>query len=130
MAWQDRAACKGKHLDLWHPPLNGERGGHTPEDYTDVAKIVCDFCPVRRDCELEGYTMDDTIGFLKSGSVWGGMTSEERMNGVFVQSERTMDPRYLDKVIPAHTPDTPVDIRQVWKQVRQYSYRRDDLLPE
>lgn len=54
--WMDAAACRGHDPELWHSNDTTER---------DLARAVCDRCPVRRECG----DYADSIG---AEGVWGG----------------------------------------------------------
>lgn len=54
--WMDRAACRGHDPELWFSNDATDR---------DLARAVCDRCPVRRDCGQHA----DSIG---AEGVWGG----------------------------------------------------------
>lgn len=66
MTWRDKALCKGKHIDLWYPPLEADN----QEEYYAVAREVCHACPVWRKCLNDG--MSEQWG------MWGGLTPLER----------------------------------------------------
>lgn len=66
MPWRDYASCKGKHIDLWFPPLEAEN----QEEYYAVAREVCSVCPVWKECLNDG--VKETWG------MWGGLTPLER----------------------------------------------------
>lgn len=66
MTWRDEALCKGKHIDLWYPPLDASN----QDEYYAVAREVCHACPVWRKCLNDG--MNEQWG------MWGGLTPLER----------------------------------------------------
>lgn len=111
----DEALCRGKHEDIWFPPLSGERS-ESEDKYYDIAKMVCEHCPVQDKCLNLGW--DEEYG------VWGGTTPKERRDGAIVkQSEYRLIPRYLDKV-PEHSPDIKLDIVALKTHLKRYSDRR------
>lgn len=66
MDWLDSALCKGKHSDIWFPPL--EATNHNA--YYKVGKALCHTCPVWKDC------LD--YGKEEQWGLWGGLTPQER----------------------------------------------------
>lgn len=116
MDWLDEALCKGKHSDLWFPPLSGERS--EPEDrYFTIAKMVCEHCPVIRECR--------ELGKDEDWGVWGMTTPQERQRGQRPSyPEYKLIPRYIDKV-PAHDPNVQVDVVELLSTLKRYSDRRE-----
>ena len=70
MDWLQDAACRGKHPDIWYPPMDSP----TPSDYYTVGKLVCANCAVWEECMNFG--ADETWG------MWGGLTPQERRGTV------------------------------------------------
>ena len=68
--WRDRAACLGKDPRIFFP-VSDLRGRRNAAKDAAVAAIhvICDPCPVKDECELEG------VG--KPG-FWGGKGTDER----------------------------------------------------
>ena len=64
--WRSDALCKGKHIDLWYPPLDTD----VPENYYTISRAVCRQCPVWSEC------LDD--GTDERWGMWGGLTPQER----------------------------------------------------
>lgn len=64
--WRPQALCKGKHQDLWYPPLESE----TPEQYYSIAREVCKACPVWEDCQEDSWA--------EKWGMWAGLTPKER----------------------------------------------------
>jgi WhiB family redox-sensing transcriptional regulator len=64
-AWLDRAACRGVHPDVFHPPHPS-----TAVKAVQYAKSICAGCPVKADC-LEHF-LDQPVG------IYGGTTPNER----------------------------------------------------
>lgn len=113
MDWLADAACKGKHQDLWYPPMSAkERGGNTVAAYTDIAKMVCAFCPVQAECR--------DLGSEETWGVWGGVAANERKDGTYTPPSRTLSPRFLH-VIPDHAPDVRIDIKELTAKVKRYA---------
>lgn len=67
-AWRERAACKGKPVDWWLPPVTAS--GHAVR-YPPEAVALCDACPVREQC-LDFAIAHDELGY------WGGTGERER----------------------------------------------------
>lgn len=65
--WQDRAACRG-HGELFFGP-EGERLADR-QAREAAAVTLCEFCPVRRECEV--------AGMAQEYGTWGGLTEAER----------------------------------------------------
>lgn len=64
--WYGKAKCKGKHMDIWYPPMDA----NNPSQYYSVGKAICDRCPVWDMCLEQG--MKEVWG------MWGGLTPQER----------------------------------------------------
>ena len=115
MDWRDHGLCRGKHLDIWYPPHKEDRTA--PEShYNEIAKMVCERCPVRDDCLSEGY--------FEEHGVWGGWTHKERRNDEFRPSKRTLPPVHVSSLIPSHRSDKRLDIAPLREQLKKYTERR------
>lgn len=69
--WRDRAACKGKPINLFYKDDN-----LTEEEYQPLkaqAKLICHTCPVRQEC------LDAGLRNAEYG-IWGGLDKSERHN--------------------------------------------------
>lgn len=110
MDWTSKAACKGKHIELWYPPLE-EQGHHR---YYDIAKWVCEHCPVRARCLEEGQT--------EEFGCWGGQTPKERRKGVFRLPRKYLPVEHLN-LIP-NASETPLDIEYLRITLSQCAKRR------
>ena len=64
--WMSAAACMGEPLEIFYPDTESD---------ADLAKAICEVCPVRIDC-LD-YALANFRGATDSG-VWGGTTERER----------------------------------------------------
>lgn len=64
--WRKESLCKNRHIDLWYPPLDTD----VPENYYQIARLVCRQCPVWKEC------LDD--GVEERWGMWGGLTPQER----------------------------------------------------
>jgi WhiB family transcriptional regulator, redox-sensing transcriptional regulator len=62
-AWADIAACKGLDPSIFYPATDEE---------AEVAKSVCDTCPVQEVC------LEHAIECREHNGVWGGATERER----------------------------------------------------
>lgn len=76
--WLNEALCRNKHIDFWFPPIDAPNASA----YYDVARQVCERCPVWKDC-LD-YGREETFG------MWGGLTPMERR--VFTGGRGTIPP--------------------------------------
>ena len=115
-SWEDEALCKNKHHDIWFPPLPGERT-QTEATYYEVAKMVCEQCPVQEECLYRGE--DEEYG------VWGGKTPRERRRQEKSwKSQFVLIPRYITRV-PDHTPGVPLDIQATMVTLKRYADRRE-----
>jgi hypothetical protein len=103
-----------KHFDLLFPPFSDERD--VPErEYYDMAKLLCEHCPVREQCDREGEGEDFGL--------WGGRTPQERRAGIpFTPPPYVIAPRYFSK-IPDHAPGR-LDIKAAWSEVKRYADKR------
>ena len=110
MEWQDNALCKGKHIDIWYPPL--DELGHNR--YYDVAKWVCEHCPVRLKCIKEG--KNEEYG------CWGGQTPKERRRGVERPARKYLPPEHLSMIPKASS--TPLDIDYLRITLSKHTKRR------
>lgn len=63
--WMDEAACKGRALTEFFPPVGGSAAG----------RACCQVCPVRRDC-LE-FALAVELPQMRAG-LWGGMSPKDR----------------------------------------------------
>lgn len=114
MDWRDDALCKGKHRDIWYPPHKEERTA--PEShYNEIAKMVCNSCPVRKQCEKEGEAEDH--------GVWGGWSAKERKHYEFRPSKRILPIAHIS-IIPDHRSDQRLDIAPLRDQLKKYTERR------
>lgn len=64
--WREDSLCKGKHADIWYPPLEATNISL----YNFIAKSVCERCPVWKQCLTDA--AEETWG------TWGGLTPQER----------------------------------------------------
>lgn len=115
MEWMDEALCLGKHQDLWYPPLELPRKDHSA--YYDVASLVCDRCPVRGECSLEGDSQEY--------GMWGGRTPLDRRKGAPRKiPKKALSMTAIHTLIPRHIPDTPVDIRPLRTTILSVAVKR------
>jgi WhiB family redox-sensing transcriptional regulator len=73
--WRDRAACRGKNVDVWHawPAGNvSDMGSEYARTQSASALLTCGGCPVRSDC------LDFALRAGILDGVWGGMMPVER----------------------------------------------------
>lgn len=69
-SWHDDAACRGEDPVLFFGS-EGERPA-ARERRERLARDLCSFCPVRREC------LDDAIARNDPNGVWGGLNPEQR----------------------------------------------------
>lgn len=62
-SWRDRAACRGIDPQVFYPPTDEE---------AEVAKEICDGCPVRHPC------LEHALASREREGIWGGATERER----------------------------------------------------
>ncbi|MFJ8043326.1 WhiB family transcriptional regulator [Kitasatospora sp. NPDC096147] len=68
--WQLRAVCRDHDTaEFFHP--SGERG-KARDERAEQAKLVCQGCPVRRECLRHALQVREPYG------VWGGLSEDER----------------------------------------------------
>ena len=75
MEWAKDALCRGKHYDLWYPPMDAS----SPNEYYTVGKLACHRCPVWKECLDAANANEETWG------MWGGLTPQERKGTVKLQ---------------------------------------------
>jgi len=66
LAWEARAACRGKGPDLFFP---------APGDDVDPAQAICARCAVRQEC------LEVALSSVEGGAIpgiWGGTSARER----------------------------------------------------
>ena len=69
--WQDKAACRGPHVDLFFPPVITER--REEKRVRELkAKSICAQCAVTDDCLSHALEVGEHHG------VWGGTNEIER----------------------------------------------------
>lgn len=61
--WRQHSACRGVEPDIFYPPSDEE---------AEIAKAVCDACPVRQPC------LEYALASRERDGVWGGATEKER----------------------------------------------------
>ena len=68
MDWVRRASCRDEDPELFFPV--GTTGPAL--DQVEIAKAVCDRCPVRPEC------LEWALATAQDAGVWGGLSEEER----------------------------------------------------
>ena len=102
MEWLEDSLCKGKHVDLWFPPSDLPKSLHSA--FYDVAKLVCDQCPVRLDCKK--------LGAKEEFGMWGGLTPNDRRRGSpYSPPKRTLTHKQIETLIPKHNRAVTLDIK-------------------
>lgn len=77
--WEARAACRGMHPDVFHPPEK------SPEHFVEYAKRICQRCPVLQECR--DWYLEHERG--RPVGVAGGMSPEERKAARKASTPRT-----------------------------------------
>lgn len=67
-SWRALAACRGMDTDLFYP----EGRGRALRMREDIARQICEQCPVARECRQAATEMPERYG------IWGGLTEGER----------------------------------------------------
>lgn len=119
MDWLDEAACKGKHMDIWFPPMYGDepatRASHNL--YYDIARMVCDVCSIRKECDVLG--TDEEYG------MWGGRSPQERFRKLpYTPPRRSITLQQVIHTIPKHNAKVPIDIKSLRVSVAALSIRK------
>ncbi len=112
----DDALCRGKHADLWFPPIFAEERTAPESKYYDIAKMVCEQCPIRQQCEV--------LGENEESGVWGGWSPKDRANGFRELSARVLPRSYIAKHIPDHQPDVRLDIPALKAKLKGFTEKR------
>lgn len=116
MDWLEKALCRGKHTDIWFPPLLKADRTAPESQYHEIAKMACDACPVRGKCQILG--QDEEYG------TWGGWTLKERQTGHWKPSKRVIAPQYVSRLFPQQDKDTRVDVPALRETLKRYSDKR------
>jgi Transcription factor WhiB len=116
MEWLDDALCRGKHQDLWFPPVFIEERTAPESHYYDIAKMVCEQCPIRERCEQLG--AEEDVG------VWGGWSPKDRKDGKRTLSKRVLPKSYVSGHIPAHSPAIRLDVPALKAELKGYTEKR------
>ncbi|MGY0489375.1 WhiB family transcriptional regulator [Streptomyces sp. WG-D5] len=72
--WQQRAACRGMNSATFFSP-SGERG-RARREREESARRICGRCEVADTCAATALAHGETYG------VWGGLTGDERRDGI------------------------------------------------
>jgi len=113
--WMDKALCRGLHTDLFFPPSLKEERTAPESQYYEIAKMVCEQCPVQHDCDLAG--SEEEFG------VWGGTTPKERRTGTYKRATLLLPKEHLS-MLPRHEPNTRVDIPALRMSLKGHTKRR------
>ena len=115
MDWLEDSLCKGKHVDLWFPPSEVPKSLHSL--YYDIAKLVCDQCPVRVNCER--------LGAEEEFGMWGGTTPNDRKRlSSYIPPKKTLTPKQLEALIPRHNSAVTLDIKPLRTGILAEASRR------
>ena len=63
--WRKRAACRGIDVEIFFPETDDDAEA-------EVAKAVCEVCPVRQAC------LEHALVHREREGIWGGATERER----------------------------------------------------
>lgn len=116
--WLNDALCKGKHADLWFPPVFKEERTAPESKYYDIAKGVCWNCPIREDCAVLGE--EERVGDQWVG-VWGGWSPIDRKLGYRKPPTSVLPASYVKKHIPIHEADVRLDIPALKARLKGYT---------
>lgn len=124
--WEKQALCQYFHQDLWFPPIfPEERDGVSVREYYKIGKLVCDACPARRTCELEGRREEN---MNKDSGMYGGVTPEERLAGKDWIKDKLAPKRVLPAehryLIPDQDANSRLDIKELSKSLRPVLTKR------
>jgi hypothetical protein len=111
-----KAACRPYHSDFWHPPVFTEERTGKESEYYEVAKYVCETCPIRDYCEVQG--REEAYG------VWGGWTPRERRKGEMKWPVKELPSQY-QSLIPPPEPNVRVNVKDVRATLRQHTVVRN-----
>lgn len=113
--WSDDALCIGMHSELWYPPPFKEERTATEAQYYNIGKLVCEHCPVSKEC--------DEAGESEEYGMWGGRTPKDRRLGRTVPTKTYLPLKSID-VIPSSAPDVRLDIPSLTLELKQHLKRR------
>lgn len=75
--WHDRATCNYHDADLWwyeYPDQHDEARKREVAYQVKTAIKICNECPVKRECLVEGLKSEN----MHEGSIWGGLIFTQR----------------------------------------------------
>jgi WhiB family redox-sensing transcriptional regulator len=82
-AWQAEGLCKDEDSEVFF--LDPNMRGDIKRLRVDVAKSICNPCPVKKECLEHALAVPENYG------VWGGLSEEERAN---ILHSRGFKPEY------------------------------------
>jgi hypothetical protein len=112
----DQALCKGLHSDFWFPPVFSEERTAPESQYYEIAKLVCEQCPVEDRCRK--------LGADEEWGVWGGTSPKDRKAQQVVRPKKVLPYYKIKHAIPAANSCPAVDIPAVKLALKQYTERR------
>ena len=102
--WLDDAWCRDRHVSFWFPPEEVPKNEW--RYYYDVARLVCDICPVRKECARAG--ADEVHG------MWAGQLPTDRKAGRETPRPRkAISEADVMLRVPRHTSEPIADIKVV-----------------
>lgn len=114
MNLSETALCKGLHSELFFPPILEDRTG--PEVlYHQIAKMVCEQCPVQSECLQDNK--------MEAFGVWGMTTPRERRRGILRHPPNMLPSEYV-KELPRNKPDSPLDITSLTVHLQLFIVKR------
>lgn len=109
------ALCSDIHTDIFFPPSLSEERTAPESQYYEIAKMVCEQCPLREPCERQG--REEEFG------VWGGWSPKDRKRGEYRGAKKLL-PVEHHHVLPRHKADERVDIPSLKEALKSYTKRR------
>lgn len=118
MDWLEKSICRqlDLHTDFWFPPVFKEERTAPESQYFEIAKMVCEQCPIQEQCRELG--RDEEFG------VWGGTTPKERRTGVVNPPKKVLPFYSIRHSLPKHSPDIKLDIPAIREKLKSYTERR------
>jgi hypothetical protein len=115
IGWTEQGLCRKYHTDLWFPPVFSDERTAPESQYYEIAKMVCEQCPVISKCKHLGE--DEEFG------VWGGTSPQDRKTGTTKVPKKVLPSQHLD-LLPAPNPQELLDIPALKAQLKPVLKRR------
>ena len=109
------ALCADIHTDIFFPPSFTEERTAPESQYYEIAKMVCEQCPMIESCEIQG--REEEFG------VWGGWSPKDRKRDEFRRAKKVL---HIEDhhILPRHNPDVGVDIQSLKEAIKPFTKRR------